>query len=323
MIIFGRLMLAFALLSVACEANAQNWPARAIKLIVPTGAGAATDVMARMIADGVSRTIGQPMVVENLPGASGILAHQTVARAPADGYTLLFTNTSGMAINLISFKKLPYDPLRDFAGIALVCNLCPQSLSINADIPATTVQEFFTYARANRGKLAIAFDTTAGAAAFAAKLINKRADLGLIEVPYRSSGLAAQDTASGTTHAMMTSIAVANALVQTGRVRRLAVTSGRRFPALPEVPSLSETMPDFVMDGFFAIVAPAGTPQPILALLNREIGQYLKGAEIQERLLAIGLATDGAGTPESTMQTIRGEQDQWRAIGKELDVEPQ
>jgi tripartite-type tricarboxylate transporter receptor subunit TctC len=127
-----------------------------------------------------------------------------------------------------------------------------------------------------------------------------------------AAGQVSQDTASGVTHAMMTSIAVTNAVVQSGHVRR--------FPTLPDVTSLSETMPDFVMDGFFAIVAPTGTPQPILLKLNQEIGEYLKGAAIQERMRAVGLATDRAGTPESTARNIRAEQDQWRAIGKELGV---
>ena len=122
---------------------------------------------------------------------------------------------------------------------------------------------------------------------------------------------------------MMSSIAAANAVVQAGKVRRLAVTSGKRFPGLPELPSLSETMPGLVMDGFFAVVAPAGTPAEVITRLNGAMGQYLKGPDIQQRLLAIGLATDGGGTPESTAQTIHREQDQWRALGRELGVEPQ
>src|SRR5499433_1192633 len=227
----------------AAAAHVQNWPARPIKLIVPTGPGAATDVMARLLADGASRTLGQPIIVENLPGASGILAHQSVARAAPDGYTLLFTNTSGMAINPISFKQLPYDPTRDFAAVALVCNLGPQMLSVNADLPVSTVGELIAYAKSNRGKLSIAFDNTAGAAAFAAKLFNKQGDLGLVEVPYRSAAQATQDVASGINQVMMSSIAAANAVVQAGKVRRLAVTSGKRFPGLPDLPSLHETVP--------------------------------------------------------------------------------
>jgi tripartite-type tricarboxylate transporter receptor subunit TctC len=318
-----RIALLCALVAMAGHASAETWPSRPIKLIVPTGPGTATDVMARLIANDVSRTIGQPMFVENIAGASGILAHETAARAVADGYTLLFTNTSGMAINLISFKQLPYDPTRDFTAVALVCSLGPQMLSVNAALPVSTVSELIAYGKSNSGKLSIAFDNTAGAGAFGAKLFNKRADLNLIEVPYRSSGQMTQDVAGGVNQVMMSSIAAANAVVQAGKVRRLAVTSGKRFPGLPELPSLSETMPGLVMDGFFAVVAPAGTPAEVITRLNGAMGQYLKGPDIQQRLLAIGLATDGGGTPESTAQTIHREQDQWRALGRELGVEPQ
>jgi tripartite-type tricarboxylate transporter receptor subunit TctC len=318
-----RVLLWGALLLLAAEGSAQTWPSRPIKLIVPTGPGAATDLMARLLADGVSRTIGQPMIVENLPGAAGILAHQSVARAAPDGYTLLFTNTSGMAINLISFKHLPYDPMRDFSPVALVCNLGPQMLSVTATLPVSTVNELIAYAKANAGKLSIGFDNTAGAAAYAAKLFNKRANLGLIEVPYRSAAQMTQDVASGVNQAMMSSIAAAESVVQAGKVRRLAVTSGKRFPGLPELPSLQETVPGVVMDGFFAIVAPSGAPGEVIARLNREIAEYLKRTDIQERLLSLGLATEGAGTPESTAQFIRQSQEEWRAVGKELDVQPQ
>src|SRR6516162_7246723 len=163
-------------IAMASAANAETWPSRPVKLIVPTGPGAATDIMARLIAESVSRTLGRPMFVENMPGASGILAHETAARAAPDGYTLLFTNTSGMAINLISFKRLPYDPTRDFAAVALACSLGPQMLSVNADLPVWSVSELIAHAKANRAKLSIESDNTAGAAAFAARLLNKRAD---------------------------------------------------------------------------------------------------------------------------------------------------
>jgi tripartite-type tricarboxylate transporter receptor subunit TctC len=321
--LLARALLVCALALLAAPANAQSWPSRPVKLIVPTGPGAATDVMARLVADGVSRTLGQPVVVENIPGASGILAHQAAARAAPDGYTLLFTNTSGMAINLISFKQLPYDPTRDFTAVALVCSLAPQMLSVNAELPVASVGELISYAKANPAKLSIAFDTTAGAAAFGAKLFNKRAGLGLVEVPYRSAAQMTQDVASGINPVMMSSPAAANAVVQAGKVRRLAVTSGKRFPALPDLPSLSETIPGLVMNGLFSIVAPTGTPAEVVARLNREIARYLEGADVQQRLLALGLATEGAGTPENAAQTIRREQELWRAVAQELGVEPQ
>ncbi len=318
-----RFVLCCGLLVSATQADAQTWPSRPIKLVVPTGPGAATDVMARLLSDGVGRNLGQPMVVENMPGASGILAHQAVARAAPDGYTLLFTNTSGMAINPVSFRQLPYDPTRDFTPVAMVCSLGPQMLSVNAELPVNTLPELVAYARANRGKLSIAFDTTAGAAAFAAKLLNRRADLGLVEVPYRSAAQMTQDVASGVNQVMMSSVAAANAVVQAGKVRRIAITSGSRFPGLPELPSISESIPGIVMNGFFAVVAPDGTPPDIVRRLNREIGEYLKGPEVQARLLSFGLATEGAGTPESTGALIRQEQEQWRALAKELEIQPQ
>jgi tripartite-type tricarboxylate transporter receptor subunit TctC len=316
--------LIFCLVCVlAVDVNAQSWPNRPLKLIVPTGPGAATDVMARMLADGVSRNLDQSMVVENMPGASGIVAHQTVARAAPDGYTLLFTNTSGMAINLISFKQLPYDPTKDFTAVATVCNQGPQMISVNAELPVKTLSDLIAYAKANRGKLSIAFDTTAGAAAFAAKLFNRRADLGLVEVPYRSAAQMTQDVASGVNQVMISSVAAAQSVVDAGKVRRIAITSKTRFRGLPDLPAVSETLPGIAIDGFFGIVAPAGTPADIVARLNREIAEYLKSPEVQQRLISFGLATEGAGTPAGTAQFIRNEQDHWRALAQELDVEPQ
>lgn len=326
-VLYGAVMLLTAQ-AVAPQANAQtgiaqNWPSRPIKLIVPTGPGAATDVMARLIADDVSRSIGQSVYVENMPGAAGILAHETAAHAAPDGYTLLFTNTSGMAINLISFKQLPYDPTKDFTPVAMVCDPAPQMLSANADLPVTTVGGLIAYAKANPGKLSIAFDNTAGAAAFAAKLFNKRAGLGLVEVPYRSSGQMTQDVASGVNQVLMSSIAAATAIVQLGKVRELAITSEKRFPGLPDLPALQEIVPGVVMNGFFAIVAPAGTPAEAVAALNRAIAHYLKSPDVQQRLISLGLVAGDGGPPDSAAQIVRFEQDQWRAFGKELNVEPQ
>jgi len=162
------------------------------------------------------------------------------------------------------------------------------------DLPIRTVPELLDYARANRGKLSIAFDTTAGAAAFGAKLLNRRGDLGLVEVPYRSAAQMTQDVASGVNQVMMSSIAAAEAMVQAGKVRRLAVTSQKRFPGLPDLPSVDETMPGVVMNGWFALVAPSGTPVDVVARLNRYAAQR-----------------------------IRDEQETWRGLAKELQIEPQ
>jgi tripartite-type tricarboxylate transporter receptor subunit TctC len=228
-----------------------------------------------------------------------------------------------MIFNTISFKQLPYDPLRDFTPVASVCSQGPQMVSVNVNVPARSVPELISYAKANQGKLSIAFDVTAGAAGVATRLFNKRADLGLIEVPYRSAAQMAQDAASGVNPVLMSSIAAANAVVQAGKVRPLAVTSATRFQGLPDLPALNETLPGVVVDGWFGVVAPAGTPPDIVARVNREIGEFLKSPEIQQRLISFGLATNGAGTPESTAGLIREMQTHWRALARELDIQPQ
>jgi len=205
----------------------------------------------------------------------------------------------------------------------MVCNLGPQMLSVNAELPTKSVPEFFAYAKANRGKLSIAFDNTAGAAPFAAKLLNRRADLGLVEVPYRSTAQMTQDAASGVVQVLMSSIAAARAMVDAGKLRRLAVTSPARFPALPDLPAVNEFAPGVALNGWFAVMAPTGTPADVVARVNREIDAVLKGPGIQERLYTFGVATAGAGTPESTAAFIRADQARWRELAKEIGVEPQ
>ena len=319
----ARYCAGLVLLAATTAAQAQSWPTRPVKLIVPTGPGAATDVMARLMSESISRAIGQQLVVENLPGASGIVAHQNVARATPDGYTFLFTNTSGMATNPVTFKTLPYDPAKDFIPVAMVVDFGPQMLSVNAEILAKSVAELVALAKATPGKLSYAVDVTAGAAPFAARLLNKRADLGMVEVPYRSAAQMAQDVASGTVPVLISSMAAANAVVQAGKVRRLALTSTKRFAALPDLPTVNETVPGVTMDGWFVVVAPSGVPADIVKRMNAAIGEFLKGEDINKRLAGFGLGTSGAGTPESTGEFIRSEQERWRALAQELNIEKQ
>src|SRR5262245_54471788 len=196
------------LLALASAVQAQTWPDRPIKLIVPTGPGAATDVMARLMSEDVGRRVGKPMFVENRAGASGIPAHQAAATADPDGYTFLFTNTSGLAGNLVSFKKLPYDPTADFTAVAMVVNLGPQMVSVNQAVEAKNVPELMAWSKTNPGK-SYAADATAGGAVFAGRLLNKHARLGLAEVPYRSAAQMVQDAASGVVPVLVSSIAVA------------------------------------------------------------------------------------------------------------------
>ena len=304
-------------------ALAQSWPDKPVKLIVPTGAGAATDIMARIMAGEVSKSINGTIFVENIGGSSGIPAHQAAARAEPDGYTFLFSNTSGLALNLVSFKQLPYNPEIDFAAVATVVDLGPQMLSVHKDVPARSLAEFIAYVKANPGKMSYGVDATSGAAVFFGKLFNKRAELDIAAVPYRSAASMVQDAAAGRLPALISSIAVARGFIDTGELRSIALFSGRRFPTLPDVQTVSELLPGTAIDGWFVVVAPAKTPAAIIARMNGAIGEFLKGADIRKRLIQIGLDTSGTGTPQQTADFIKKEQQTWRNLAKELGVEAQ
>lgn len=320
----GKIAAAFIALGLSMtSATGQAWPDKPVKLIVPTGAGAATDIMARIMAGEVSKTINGSIFVENIGGSSGIPAHQAAARAEPDGYTFLFTNTSGLALNMVSFKQLPYDPVNDFAAVALVVDLGPQMISVHKDVPVRSLPEFVAYARANPGKLSYGVDATSGAAVFFGKMLNRRANIDMAAVPYRAAASMVQDAAAGRLPVMISSIAVAQSFIDKGDLRAIALFSGRRFPTLPDVQTISEALPGPSLDGWFVVVAPAKTPAPIIARMNAAIAEFLKGDDIKKRLIQIGLDTSGTGSAEQTANFIRKEQSAWRDLAKELGVEPQ
>ena len=318
-----NLVAALGIVLIASSAQAQGWPDHPVRLIVPTGPGSATDVMARVMANEVSRTIGGTVYVENLAGASGIPAHQAAARAVPDGYTFLFTNTSGLALNPVSFKQLPYDPVKDFVAVAMVADLGPQMVSVNNDFPVKTLSELIAYAKAHPGKVDYAVDITAGAAPVSAHLLNDRSGAGMSEVPYKSAGQMGQDVAAGRVPVLISSIAAARSFTDAGSIRSIAIFSARRFPTLPAVPTVDETLPGTVLDGFFAVVAPARTPREIVEKFNKAVGDFLRTPDAPKRLADIGLGTSGAGTPESTAKYIADEQQHWRDLARELKIEAQ
>ncbi len=307
----------------AQPATSQTWPAKPVRLIVPTGPGSATDLMARLMANEVEAAIGGSVYVENIPGASGIPAHQAAARATPDGYTFLFTNTSGMALNPVSFKQLPYDPAKDFDAVAIIADLAPQMVAVNKNVPAQTLPELLAYARANAGKLDYAVDATAGGGVAAGRLLNKRGAMGMSEVAYKSAGQMVQDVAAGQVPVAVTSIAAPQSFVDRGDIRPLAVFSGRRFPGLPNLPTVDEYVPGTAMDGFFAIVAPTGTPVDTIDRFNRAVDKFVRKPDTTARLTALGLATSGARTPKGAAEFIAGEQARWRELAIELAIEKQ
>ncbi len=319
----GAVVVAGAMLVVSDQASAQAWPTRSIKLIVSTGPGLATDIMARMMSEGLSRQLGQQVFVENVPGAAGMIGAQAAARAAPDGYTFLFGPASSLSSNMYLYKSVPYVPLRDFAPVAMVCDSSPFAVSVNPDIPIKAIPDLIAYSKANPGKLSYGVDTSSGYAVVIGQLLGKRGGVDWVQVPYKSTPQMLQDTAAGTTQLMISSIGAVQGMVAGGKLRMVAISSDRRFPGLEHVSTIAETLPDFRIEGWFAVMAPIGTPQPIVDRMNKEIDAFLKTADLPPKLKNLGLATNGAGTPQSTAEFIQAEQDRWKKLVVELDIQPQ
>jgi tripartite-type tricarboxylate transporter receptor subunit TctC len=304
-------------------ASAQSWPAKPVRIIVSTGPGLATDIMARLLSDRLSKNLGQQFVVENIAGAAGIVGAQAAARSAPDGYTFFFAPASALATNQFLFKSVPYDTFRDFTPVAMVCDTGPFVITVQPELPVKSLPELIAYARANPGKLSYAFDISSGYAAIIGQLLNRRTSAGMVEVPYKATAQAIQDTITGRTQLMISSIPATDNFVKSGKLRRIAVSSEKRYPGFPDVPAIAETIPGFNIDGWFALMAPTGTPAPIVQRLNHEVDTVLKDAEILQRINQFGLGTSGAGTPQSTGDFIRAQRDRWAGIVKELAIEPQ
>jgi tripartite-type tricarboxylate transporter receptor subunit TctC len=318
-----RGLLLILILAVAPQARAETWPSRPIKLIVPADAGHAFDIMARMIASGVSQGLGQTVYVENMPGASGIVGAQAAARANPDGDTFLFAAASVLSSNMYLFKSLPYNPARDFAAVAMVCDRGPMVISVNPDLPVKTIPELVAYGKANPGKLSYAVDASGGFALAAGRLLNKDGGIGMVEVPYRSSPQMVQDTIAGTVQVMVSSIPAVAGAQAAGKLRFLAVSSDNRFPGYDNIPTIAETFPGFRIDGWFAVVAPTGTSSDILLKMSREINKVLQSPDIRQRALGFGLGVSDASTPDTTGTFIHSEQERWGHLVNELGMQAQ
>lgn len=304
-------------------ASGQAWPAKPVRVIVSTGPGLATDIMARFMSDKVSKQTGQSFFVDNIAGAAGMLGAQAAARAAPDGYTFYFAPASALATNQFLFKSVPYDALRDFAPVAMVCDTGPFVITVQPELPVKSLQDLIALAKQRPGELAYAFDISSGYAAVIGQLLNRRAGTQMVEVPYKATAQAIQDTITGRTQLMISSVTATDSFVKAGKLRRIAISADRRYPGFTDVPTIAEMFPGFKIDGWFAVVAPAGAPANAIQRLNHEIDAFLKEPETHERLLQFGLGTSGAGTPQSTGEFIRTERERWATIVKELNIQPQ
>ena len=316
--------LALTLSTFAATALAQNWPNRPIKLIVPTGPGLGTDIMARYMAEAVSRGLGQQMYVENIGGAGGVLGAQTAARATPDGYTFFFANGSALTSNQYMIANIKYDPEKDFDAVAILTTGAPFVFAAHPDQPYKNVPELLAYAKANPGKLSYAVDATSGLGLVAARAFVKRSGIDIVEVPYRSTPQMLQDVSSGRVPIMISAMGPVEPLLTAGALRPIAMSSERRFVTFPNVQAIAETIPGFNIDGWLTVVAPAGTPLDFRTRVGLEITKFIDNDDVRKRMTTNGLViAPPGGTPQTATEYIRKEQARWRDLARELNLKPE
>lgn len=316
-----RLLLVCLFLFAGC-AFAQDWPVRPLKFIISQPPGTSPDITARFLADRLSRLLGQPVVVENRPGGQNVIGAQAAARSPADGYTYFFATTAAIVTNPLTFRALPYDPERDFTPVAMIAK-SPMVIAVNPAVGAKSLAELVALDKAQPGRLAAANEGAKTFSGMMSQMLNKTAGIALLQVPYTGVAPAIQDTIAGRTQVVLVSSAALLPFLKRGDLRALAVSSGKRVRGLEEVPTLAETYPGFEYAGWFALLAPAGTPAAIVQRVNREMERVLADPDIAKRLYDLGLVNEGAGTPESLNEFLRAERDRWARLVKNIGLQPE
>src|SRR5499426_809799 len=319
---FGRRLAVVGVALVAAlamppVAAAQDYPARAVKIIVPFPAGGTADVMPRIFADFLSKRWGHPVVVENRAGAGGNIGAEAVAKAEPDGYTLLAAPPPPLVINHNLYPKLGFDPT-EFVPIVIMGRV-PNALVVNAKVPLASVADVIAYAKANPGKLTCATQGNGTTSHLTAELFQMMAGVKFQQVPYRGSAPALTDLAAGNVDLMFDNLGVSLALVKGGQLKVLGVATPKRMAALPQVPTIAETLPGFESAAWFAIVAPPKTPAAIVDKINVDVNEALKSPEIARRLPDFSAEPVG-GTPQATAAYMREEVERWRKVIKAANV---
>lgn len=314
------LAAASALALVPAAAQTGDWPNRPIRMIVSVGSGGATDSLTRRLAERLSKNLGQPVVVENQAGASGMLAAHTVATAAPDGYTLLIGTNTTHAGNSAFIKNMTYDPVKDFAPISLMATAA-LVLCVNNQIPVKNVPEFIAYAKANPGK--ISFGAGTGSARLASEMLKAKASIDMLSVPYKSNVQALQDLRGGQIQMLFGDIALMLPQIRADAVRALGVSSAKRSATMPDMPTLQEQgVAGFELVGFIAAFAPAKTPEPIVQRLNEEITKILRDKEFADSMTAAGV--DAApGTPQQLQAFVTTETKKWGDLARAAGIQPE
>lgn len=293
-----------------------DYPSRPIRLIVPFAAGGPMDIMSRAIGERLTQSLGQQVVVDNRGGAGGSIGTEIAARAAPDGYTLLTGHIGTHAVNVSLYPGLGYDPVRDFAPVTLIATL-PLGLFVNAALPAGSVQELLALARAKPGSINFASAGAGGPTHMAGEMLKAMARIEIVHVPYKGNAAAPTDLVAGRVHMMFSNLLTAMPHARAGKLRALAVSSARRSPQAPELPTVAEAgVPGYDITPWYGVFAPAGTPRAIVARLNREIGAILGAQDMKERFRAQGVDLVSS-TPEQLAALIRSEIPKWRKVVQE------
>ncbi len=309
------LMAALLLAASSTTAHAQAWPSKPIKYIVPFAAGGTTDILARTISEKLSIALGQPVVVENKPGAGGGLGAAETAKAAPDGYTIMGGTISTHAINATLYSKLPYDPVKDFVPITLIARV-PNMLVVNNDVPAKNVAELIVVMKASPGKWNFASSGNGTSQHLSGELFKGLAGVDMQHVPYKGSPPALADVMGGQVSMTFDNITTAWPLAKGGKLRALAVTTAKRSPVAPEVPTLAESgLPGYEIGSWQGVFAPAGTPPDVVKRLNTEIVKIINTPEVQKKLLDLG-AEPVANSSEEFTAFVKTEVVKWGEVVK-------
>ena len=304
-------------MALACAgANAQAYPSKPIRLVVPYPAGGPLDIMARAIGQKLTEAWHQPVVVDNRAGAGGNIGADLVAKSAPDGYTLLMGAVATQAINPALYSKIPYDPIKDFAPVALVAQV-PNILVVNPSVPVKSVKELIEFARAKPGTLNFASGSTGSTGHLAGELFNTMAGVKMVHIPYKGAAPAMADLLSGQVQLMFDNLASSLPNVKAGKLRALAVTTLARSPAMPDLPTIAESgLPGFDLTTWFGLLVPAGTPHDIVVKLNAEIVRALNSKDMRERLEKMGAEPPPDNTPEHFAAFIRSEAAKYAKVVK-------
>ena len=299
---------------------AENYPNHPISLLVPWAPGGSTDILARIVAQHLHQSMGQPVVIENRTGASGNIGTSAVARAAPDGYTLLFNTMSVHTMNHALFATMPFDGVNDFSPITLLAYVT-NTMVVHPSVPANTVAEFIAYAKANPGKIAYASSGAGSTNHLCAALLEKMAGIEMLHVPYRGGAPAVADTVAGQTQLFFTAGTQSLPHVKAGKLKLLAVTEEKRSALLPDVPTVAETVPGYEMTVWYGAFGPAGMPSEIVAKLNGEISRALFLPEVKGRMADIAVEV-ASSSPSELAARMRADSVKWGGIIKSLGIAP-